>query len=236
MNQPVMEQPFATTIRHLAARWQEAKVLLPAFPLLAKGEPLDIDRVAQTTGIPAEQIEKAAETGRCERDSAGRLIDLYGMTLTPTLHRIEVDSKIVFSCCALWAHVIPRLIGRQVEVESVDPLRREVVRLSISPNGVETVEPVGATATMVVAGEDEIRENVSAAFCSQVRHFISRESAEEFAKRSPSCRVVDLSQFQEVADHLYQAIWAVVQYLDMDGQRWHFRQKNGTPRWVKGAK
>ena len=63
---------------------------------------------------------------------------------------------------------------------------------------------------MVVAGEDEIGKDVSAAFCSQVRHFVSRESAKEFAERSEACRVVDLSYFQDEAEHLYQAIWSVV--------------------------
>jgi hypothetical protein len=210
MNQEVAEKTFATTIQHLAVRWQEAKVLLPLFPLLAEDGPLEIEHAAEVTGIPAARIEHAAAVGRCERDAKGRLVDLYGMTLSPTAHRIEVDSRIVFSCCALWAHVIPKLIGQQVEVESVDPVRRELVRLSISPGSVGTVEPASAAATMVVAGEDEIGEDVSAAFCSRVRHFVSRESAEEFARRSDSCRVVDLSHFQDEADHLYRAIWSVV--------------------------
>ena len=210
MNQQVVDQPFAATIRHLAARWREAKVLLPAFPLLAQGEPLDIDLVAQTTGIPAEQIEKAVETGRCERDSAGRLIDLYGMTLSPTLHRIEVDSKIVFSCCALWAHVIPKLIGREISVESVDPRRRELVRLSISPNGVEAVKPVGAAATMAIASEEAVGEDVCSAFCCQVRHLVSRESAEEFAAESSVRQVVELTELQTEADDLYRAIWQAI--------------------------
>jgi len=154
MKRQVSEKTFASTIQHLAVRWQEARVLLPLFPLLAEGEPLDIDHAAQATGLPAIQIETAAVAGRCARDAKGRLVDLYGMTLAPTLHRIEVDTRIVYSCCALWAHVIPKLIGQAVEVESVDPLRRELVRLWISPTGVEAVEPIGATAT--APGRDAI--------------------------------------------------------------------------------
>lgn len=210
MNGQESERAVASTIRHLAARWQEARILLPLFPLLAKGEPLEIDHAAQTTGVPAVQIVRAAVAGRCERDARGRLVDLYGMTLAPTLHRIEVETKIVYSCCALWAHVIPKLIGKAVEVESVDPLRRELIRLSISPKRVEAVEPIGATATMVVANDDEISEDVDAAFCSQVRHFVSRESADEFAEASSARQVVDLVQLQKEADNLYRAIWAVV--------------------------
>lgn len=210
MNDQAMELSSSATIRHLAAGWREAKVLLPLFPLLAKGEALEIDRVSRATGVSAVEIERAAAAGRCERDADGRLIDLYGMTLAPTLHRVEADSKIIYSCCALWAHVIPKLIEYPVEVESVDPRRRELVRLSISPEGVEQVDPIGAMATMVVSGEEEASDDVCASFCCQVRHFVSRESAEEFAKGSPTREVVDLAQLQEEADNLYRAIWAVV--------------------------
>ena len=210
MTSQIPHKSSSATIQHLAVAWREAKVLLPLFPLLAKGEPLDVDRASRATGVPASEIERAAAAGRCERDSEGRLVDLYGMTLAPTLHRIEVDSKIVYSCCALWAHVVPKLLGQSVAVQSVDPIRRELIRMSIDPTGVETVEPVGATATMVVSNEEEISDDVRASFCHQVRHFVSPESAREFAEGSSAREVLDLAGLQAEADNLYRAIWATV--------------------------
>lgn len=210
MNPQIRDRSSSATIRHLAVAWREAKVLLPLFPLLAKGEPLEIDRASQATGVPAAEIDRAAAAGRCERDSEGRLVDLYGMSLAPTLHRLEVDSKIVYSCCALWAHVIPKLIGQSVEVQSVDPIRRELIRLTIDPTGVETFDPVGASATMVVSSEEEVSDDVRASFCHQVRHFISPESAREFAEGSSAREVVDLAGLQVEADNLYRAIWTAV--------------------------
>jgi alkylmercury lyase len=210
MNRENVERSSPATIRHLAVAWQEAEVLLPLFPLLARGEPLAIDRASQATGVPAAEIERAAAAGRCERDAQGRLVDLYGMTLAPTLHRIEVESKIVYSCCALWAHVIPRLIGQRIEVQSVDPVRRELVRLSIDPTGVEAVEPFGARATMVVSSDEEVSDDVRASFCHQVSHFVSPESAREFAEESSERAVFELDQFQDAADQLYRAIWSAV--------------------------
>ena len=207
MNPQIPDRSSSATIQHLAVAWREAKVLLPLFPLMAKGEPLEIDRASQATGVPAAEIERAAVAGRCERDSEGRLVDLYGMSLAPTLHRIEVDSKIVYSCCALWAHVIPKLIDQRIEVQSVDPIRRELIRLSIDPTGVEAVEPVGATATMVVSNEEEVSDEVRASFCHQVRHFVSPESAREFAEGSSTREVFNLAELQDEADNLYRAIW-----------------------------
>ena len=210
MNPQVPNRSSSATIQHLAVAWREAKVLLPLFPILAKGEPVEIDRASEVTGVAASEIERAAAAGRCERDSEGRLVDLYGMTLAPTLHRIEVDSKIVYSCCALWAHVVPKLIGQRIAVQSVDPIRRELVRLSLDPTGVEAVEPVGATATMVVSHEEEVSDDIRASFCSQVRHFVSPESAREFAEGCSAREVLDLAGLQAEADNLYRAIWTTV--------------------------
>ena len=98
----------------------------------------------------------------------------------------------------------------RIEVQSVDPIRRELVRLSIDPTGVEAVDPVGATATMVVSNEEDVSDDVRASFCHQVRHFISPESAREFAEGSFAREVLALAGLQAEADNLYRAIWTTV--------------------------
>ncbi|MDH3524328.1 MAG: organomercurial lyase [Acidobacteriota bacterium] len=199
--------PFQPTLDLLAQRWGSAGPLLAGFPLLARGRPLPVAEIADATGADVHRIEEALDAARCERDARGRLIDLYGLTLTPTLHRLEIGSRALFSCCALWAHVIPKLVATTVRVESVDPLRREIVRLWLSSGGIERVEPAGAAASLAVARREAIAASVGAAFCSQVRHFVSRDSAEEFAAARPSCDVLDLAELQEAADYLHAAIW-----------------------------
>ena len=94
-------QPLDTTIQLLAQRWSQAEVLLAGFPLLARGEPLAIAELSRKTGVPEDRIERIVETGHCDLDAAGRLIGLYGMTMAPTLHRLEIDGRIVYCCCAL---------------------------------------------------------------------------------------------------------------------------------------
>jgi len=204
-------QLFQPTIELLAVRWGSAGPLLPGFALLAQGKPVPVEKIAEASGIEIESVERAVSAARCERDPQGRLIDLYGMTLAPSLHRLEIRDKILFSCCALWAHVIPKLVDATVQVESVDPLRRELVRLSVSPAGVESVDHPGAAATLAVATQEAIDDDVCRAFCCQVRHFVSRESAEEFAAGRPTCHAVELSELQGAAEQLHQAIWSAVE-------------------------
>ena len=202
--------PFAATIRLLANRWSSAGVLLQGFPLLARGRPVGIDAIAEASGVPVGRVIEALDAGRCARDAGGQLIDLYGLTLSSTLHRLEVGGRISFSCCALWAHVIPRLIEQTVLVESIDPITRRLVRLSVSPEGTESIDPAGSVATMAIANQDDIGADVCAAFCCSVRHFTSMESAEHFATGSPGRHVVSIMELDDCARLLLGAIPTVV--------------------------
>jgi alkylmercury lyase len=201
-----LERSFEATIEHLARRWMGARPLLPAFALLSRGEPLEVSEIAAATGTGIERIEEALASARCTRDGGGRVIDLFGMTLTPTQHRLDIGPATTFGCCALWAHTIPRLVGLTARVESEDPMSGEPVHLSISPNGLESVETHGAVAVLAVAEPQAIETNVAAAFCSHVRHFASRETAMRFAAVAPSRHVVELAQLDEAARSLHGAI------------------------------
>lgn len=197
---------FDSTIRCLAERWSGAGLLLSGFPLLARGEPLTVGQIADAAGVNDHEVEAALRKARCAFNQSGRLIDLFGMTLAPTYHRLEIDGKVVFSCCALWAHVIARLVDREVLVESVDPQSRELVRLEIAPGKVQSVNPGTALATMASTDAASIEQGVGAAFCRHVRHFASSDSANTFAASSPSCRVVDVDELHEIAGQLHEAI------------------------------
>ena len=197
---------FTSTIRILANRWAAAGLLLPAFPLLASGQPLGVDEIAEATGVDVDRVTQVLENARCERDEDGRLIDLFGMTLSPTLHRLTIDGRVLFSCCALWAHVIPKLVDRTVTVESVDPSSRELVQLSLSPDGVESASPAGTAATMAIASQKAVDADVCGAFCCHVRHFVSLESAERFTAGSRARHVVDLVTLDNMANQLHQEI------------------------------
>lgn len=197
---------IASTVRLLAERWSGAGALLPGFSLLARGRPVSVAEIARAAGAETRQVETAVEAARCERDPEGRLIDLYGLTLAPTLHRLEIHGKLLFTCCALWAHVVPKLIDTTARVESVDPVRREPVRLSVSPSGVEAAAPPAAAATLAVATREAVAADVPGVFCTRVHHFVSRDSAEEFAASRLGCHPVELEELQQAADALHRSI------------------------------
>lgn len=197
------------TVEHLASRWQSPdRHLLPkAFPLLLGGG-VEIETLAGHAGVPRSRIDDAVSQARAERDAAGRIVELYGIMLQPTFQRIKVGERHLFACCALVAQMSPLLLGATVEVESVDPLSRRLVRLAIGPRGIEAVEPSAAVATMIVTSAHLVREDVTMAFCRHVRHFVSEQSAEEWLSQDPARYLVDIQTMQDTATRLYQRVWA----------------------------
>ncbi len=205
-----LRRSVAETVEHLAARWAQAdkRILRHVFPLLTEGQPVPVARIAEASQSSASMVEAALEHGRADRDSEGRVVELSGLMLSPTMHRVEIDDVALFSCCALLAQLVPALVGRPVRVESVDPLSRRVVSLDMTPEGVTAVEPSGAVASFVVTEPGGVAQDVGANFCRHVHHFASLDSAKAFAAADHRRYTLEIAELHEAARALYRAAWA----------------------------
>ena len=201
---------FEKTIEHISLRWRETnKVLLrQLFPLLAQGRPVQPMQLAQITGNDIPRVEQALSDGHTDRDKQGNVIELFGITQVPTLHRIQVGHACLFSCCALVSQMVPLLLSQTAVIESVDPVGHRLVRLAISPTGIQSVEPESAVGTLVLTSAEQVQKDVRSAFCMHVHHFPDTDSAQEFVDLDPRRYVVDIQQFHMAALQLTAAIWS----------------------------
>jgi len=51
---------FGSTIRCLAERWSGAGLLLPGFPLLARGEPVSVGEIANAAAVDDREVGEVA--------------------------------------------------------------------------------------------------------------------------------------------------------------------------------
>ena len=209
MTPETIRDEASKTIEHISARWREPnkEILRHVFPLLAKGRPVSPFDFTEASNCESGDVEEALRLGRTEKDEQGRVTELFGIMLAPTLHRIEVEGIVLFSCCPLVAHTVPGLITKRIVLETVDPVSRRIVRLSIGRDGVESVEPSAAVATLVRTELEGVMNNVTANFCSHIFHFISPGSAEEFVRGDARRYIVGLDEFHEVGNQLQEAVW-----------------------------
>jgi alkylmercury lyase len=128
----------------------EAQELLPhAIRLLSDGDPVALERLADAAGWSVEDVEAAlaAQTG-AERDDEGRLMG-FALTLRPTTHRITVDGRAMFAWCASDTLMVPVILGRAALIESTCPRTGQAIRIELTPDRVERVDPPDAVMTAV---------------------------------------------------------------------------------------
>ncbi|NUP25309.1 MAG: alkylmercury lyase, partial [Nocardia sp.] len=73
----------------------------PLLRLLAEGEPVALDRLAEAAGASADQVRRAlAAEPDTEYDADGRVVGL-GLTQNPTPHRVEIAGRTLYGWCAM---------------------------------------------------------------------------------------------------------------------------------------
>lgn len=157
-------------------------LLRPVLRLLARGKPVAPDEIARATGRPREEVLAALrQQPSVEWDEAGRVVGL-GLTLRPTPHRFEVDGRTLFTWCALDTLVFPALLGTPARVTSPCPVTGVPVRVEVTAERAEEVEPADALVSLVVP---EAIDDVRRAFCRQVHFLSSPEAAAHWRAGQP---------------------------------------------------
>jgi hypothetical protein len=139
---------------------------------------------AAAAGLPSEtalQQLAAKDVIQLDPESAA-IVVAYPFSGVPTAHRVRIDGgEPLFSMCAIDALGIPFMLGIDAQVESLDPMTGEAVRITVR-DGVATWEP--ETACMF-AGCVEGDGPVSQTLCPTINFFASPASAEAYAAAHP---------------------------------------------------
>lgn len=201
---------ISTTLDNIESRWAGAdtQALRPMFALLARGQPLAPAEISSQLELAPDRVHAALRFPTVGIDESGCLVELFGFMLRPTWHRVDVEGRAMFCCCALVAHAIPVLTGKPVRITSVDPGGRGVVEIAVGPDGISSVRPDGTCATLPVSAGPWPGHDVSGYFCSHIRHFPSSDEAHRFAAADPRRRVLELDAFHEHAVEISQRIFS----------------------------
>jgi alkylmercury lyase len=165
-------------------RGVEGQELVPhAIRLLSEGRPVELERLAAATGRPLEDVEAALdEQTSAERDDDGRLVGL-GLTLRPTSHRFTVDGRTLYAWCASDTLMLPVILGRPGVVESTCPQTGQPIRIELSPDAVERLDPPAAVMSAVRPSGRLV--DVRATTCSHGHFFSSPAATTDWAREHP---------------------------------------------------
>lgn len=179
----------------------DMRVTFRTMQALAKGKPVSPDQLAKIWEMPVEQVRSvlagAVAAGHAEIDSQG---DLVGgiLSLIPTDHRISMDGKQLYAWCAYDAIYAPGVVGKTAHITSRDPVTGDPISMTITPAGVEDVQPEGSVVS-VVGAETDMRGGPESPRCSQMLFFGSRDSAHQWLQGRADVSILTVEEVFEIA-------------------------------------
>ncbi len=171
--------------------------------LLAEGQPVTPERLAEMSGQPVEFIHTtfaALQNCGCEFNERGALIG-DALTLTPTRHRFRVKNYDLYAWCALDTLFLPALINQTAEITSTCPQTAAVIHLTVSPDGIEVVSPPEAALSIVFT--PGCTSGINGSFCGQIHFFVSREAALQWVDGRTDFAVLSVGDAFELARQVY---------------------------------
>lgn len=183
MSDPTVDE----TVRSLgdlfrAADLDNAKAVFQFMRLLLDdGEPVSVEKLAASLGISADEgaaLAKEISARGGEFDSDGNMVG-FGLTLVPTPHRYRAEGREFFVWCADDALIFPVIFDHMAVIRSPDPVLGETIAVTVSPDGIEDLEPASSVVSRVkgLPNVDDVRGTG----CSFGHFFANENSAATYA-------------------------------------------------------
>jgi alkylmercury lyase len=167
--------------------------------LLAEGRPVPPARIAAELGISPDAATAALEQSTAvELDEGGNVTAAFGLTLNPTPHRFRANGHDFYTWCALDTLYIPGVIGQTARVESTCPVTGTKIQLTVTPDGIEGLEPAAAVMAIVIPETAQACYGIRESFCNHVHFLSSREAASEWSANNQKAIVLSVDDAHKV--------------------------------------
>jgi alkylmercury lyase len=203
-------ETLAPLLKSFSPEEQDASVTL--YRELANGRAVDGEQFARALGTTPAAALALLQRDAIKRfvypDAEGRVLGFGGLAAAPMHHRFEVNGRALWTWCAWDSLFIPEILGRPARVSSPDPESRELVRLTVSPERIESVEPGDAVISFIRPDAEAFgisAANVMAKFCHYIFFFASRPSGERWTTKHPGTFLYRLDDAFALAKRLNAA-------------------------------
>ncbi len=184
----------------------EQRAAVTLYRELAKGSPVSAEQFAAALDVPVATAEDLLARDSIRSfvypDEDGRVLGFGGLATAPMHHRFRVNGRTLYTWCAWDSLFIPEILGRSAEVESTCPETGELVRLVVTPEGIESAEPETAVVSFLLPdanGFDRSAANVMANFCHFVYFLATPEAGETWARKHPGTFLYSLEEAVRLA-------------------------------------
>src|SRR5712692_11039128 len=185
---------------------EEQRLGLALYRQLARGQPVRLENVAAAVDLSAQAVATLANRDPLRaliyRDDRDRVVGFAGLAVLPMHHRFAADGRQLYTWCAWDSLFLPELLGKRAVVESACPETGTVIRASVAPDRIDTVEPSGAVMSFLLPDAAVLRTNatnVVTSFCHYIFFLASAEAGATWTARHQGTFVLTVDQAFELA-------------------------------------
>ncbi len=160
----------------------EQRVAVELYRLLAEGEPVSPERLAQRVGVAADRVALMLEGWPGVFFDDGDVVGFWGLALPEMPHRFEVDGRRLHVWCAWDSLFIPQILGKPARVASTCATTGAAVSLTVGPERVDAVSPPG-TVLSFLRPDRGVDTDVIQHFCHSVLFFASEDAGRAWTAR-----------------------------------------------------
>ncbi len=173
------------------------RVLLTLYRLVAKGDPITLERLGGAVGADRDLVMEAigaVPPSRLQYDEAGSIIAFAGLSQVPANHRFMFGGLELFTWCAFDGLFLPELLDGTAGISSICPVTESEIRVTASKYGLEVIEPDGAVMSFVMPDHGSCCADMRGTFCNHVNFLASRQAGEIWLEHNAKAVILSLDE------------------------------------------
>jgi alkylmercury lyase len=180
----------------------EQRLSLELYRFLAEGQPVPRALLAERLSVPIEIVNQVLNGWPgVFSDPQQRVVGYWGLSIPAAYvspHRLTIDGRRLSAWCAWDTLFLPQLLGQRAEVESASPTPGATISLTVTPEEVERVEPVGARMSFLLPDAAAVQKDIVTSFCNFVHFFPSCQAGESWAAQHARTFLLSIAEAHAV--------------------------------------
>jgi len=169
------------------------------FLLLRGSGPVSPERLATAMRLSCSEVEALLP-------SSGLVVAPSGhLHLSPGPHQIHLNGETLSGWCALDTLLFPLLMGHAARVVSTCPATGRPIRLTVTSQGTQDLDPQAAVVSLLLPGETTNAGNVQETICTYGNFFVDREHASSWPDLHPDAVLLSVEDAAHLAREIANA-------------------------------
>jgi len=201
-----LEQLFIQAFPDLDAPAQQQALQL--YQQLAKGKAISVAALAEQWALTEADTKELLDSWTGVAFNQKQAIKgFWGVDTQATNHRFYLNDTPLYTWCAWDLLFMPHIYKQTIKASTVCPISEQIIQLTISEKGIETVSPSGALITFIQPELSALKANVTQSFCQYIFFVASEAEGEQWKSKQDNGFLMTMHDGFELGKKIIQTVF-----------------------------